>query len=297
MAPLRCRLAPLRLPPLFALWLLASAASAGDGGPASVPSAGAAPAGLGDFVESRSGLVFVRLPGGLLAGGTHAGREVKPFSLGKTEVTLAAYTRCVAAGACTEPGQETHCTWKTDLQDHPINCLEWEQARAFCAWARPAADQRGVGVGRERRRGAHLPLGQRRADDAILLEGEPRARGRAQRHLQGRRAPGGQLQARPPGPRGERVGVDRHGLRHRQGDPRRRLQLRRLSVPARGLSKLVPGDLPLQLPRRPLRPLRRRRDGRQHGGATGTPAPGRPHPARSQVDGPSFSLGDRPLVR
>ena len=135
MAPLRCRLAPLRLPPLFALWLLASAASAGDGGPASVPSAGAAPAGLGDFVESRSGLVFVRLPGGLLAGGTHAGREVKPFSLGKTEVTLAAYTRCVAAGACTEPGQETHCTWKTDLQDHPINCLEWEQARAFCAWA------------------------------------------------------------------------------------------------------------------------------------------------------------------
>lgn len=113
-------------------------------------------------VEPKSGLELVWQPGGAFHAGceprdkgcTEAekpGREatVAPFWLGKTQVTAVAYERCVAAKACT-PAQKNKwgyvtCTAsKKRAKDHPVNCVDWQQAGAFCAWmgARlPTADE------------------------------------------------------------------------------------------------------------------------------------------------------------
>ncbi|MBI2394617.1 MAG: SUMF1/EgtB/PvdO family nonheme iron enzyme [Deltaproteobacteria bacterium] len=59
---------------------------------------------------------------------------------GRTEVTVAAYARCVAKGACTEPDAYDEkarqwCNWKrAGRDDDPINCVDHAQAAAYCAF-------------------------------------------------------------------------------------------------------------------------------------------------------------------
>jgi len=89
----------------------------------------------------RSGMISV--PGGQFYLGQEKGGEpghlvtVKAFETDRTEVTLASYGECVAAGKC-EPGGSTWaaCNWpgRSDKPQHPINCVTWEQANAYCAW-------------------------------------------------------------------------------------------------------------------------------------------------------------------
>jgi len=58
------------------------------------------------------------------------------FWMDATEVTVAAYKKCVVAGKCSTPKTGGSCTWSTAEKDqHPVNCVDWDQARAFCAWA------------------------------------------------------------------------------------------------------------------------------------------------------------------
>ena len=52
---------------------------------------------------------------------------VQPFCLDKTEVTVAAYGKCSACGAAGNCNQG-----KADRQNHPINCVDWMQAVAYC---------------------------------------------------------------------------------------------------------------------------------------------------------------------
>jgi formylglycine-generating enzyme required for sulfatase activity len=66
------------------------------------------------------------------------GRRItlREFKIDKTEVTVSAYEACVLAGACREPGSDGPCNWgKSGREAHPINCVNWYQARAYCAWA------------------------------------------------------------------------------------------------------------------------------------------------------------------
>ena len=58
------------------------------------------------------------------------------FSISQTEVTTAQYGRCVKKKACSVPGGgRTHCTWgKKNAKNHPVNCVSWQQARAYCVW-------------------------------------------------------------------------------------------------------------------------------------------------------------------
>ncbi|MBW2704566.1 MAG: SUMF1/EgtB/PvdO family nonheme iron enzyme [Deltaproteobacteria bacterium] len=57
----------------------------------------------------------------------------------KSEVTVAQYRACVKAGKCSEPktkSDDKYCNWgNTDRDQHPINCVDWNQATAFCEWA------------------------------------------------------------------------------------------------------------------------------------------------------------------
>ena len=73
------------------------------------------------------------------------GRQVfvGDFKIDKTEVTVAAYQRCINAKACTPPPTinssdlVSTCYWFLDISeraDYPINCVSWDQAKAFCEW-------------------------------------------------------------------------------------------------------------------------------------------------------------------
>ena len=66
-------------------------------------------------------------PGGL--------RELPAFSIDRSEVTLAAYRDCVDAERCSEPDRGEGCNWgETGRERHPVNCVDWDQATAYCAW-------------------------------------------------------------------------------------------------------------------------------------------------------------------
>jgi formylglycine-generating enzyme required for sulfatase activity len=62
--------------------------------------------------------------------------DVAAFEMDETEVTVAAYKACVDAGKCTAPNTDGLCNWgKPDRDRHPVNCVDWEQSKAFCEWA------------------------------------------------------------------------------------------------------------------------------------------------------------------
>jgi formylglycine-generating enzyme required for sulfatase activity len=62
--------------------------------------------------------------------------QVSAFQIDKTEVTVSAYRRCVQAGACSAPATGGSCNWGQEGRgQHPVNCIDWEQARTYCTWA------------------------------------------------------------------------------------------------------------------------------------------------------------------
>jgi formylglycine-generating enzyme required for sulfatase activity len=77
---------------------------------------------------------------------------VGPFQMDPTEVTVAQYRACVLAGACVAENlvssgysrysayyakwSEEACNYDKPKRDpHPMNCVDWQQATNFCAWA------------------------------------------------------------------------------------------------------------------------------------------------------------------
>ncbi len=63
--------------------------------------------------------------------------DLAAFELDLTEVTVTAYDACVKYGHCSEPLKGSFCNWGVeDRRDHPINCVTFEQASAFCGWAK-----------------------------------------------------------------------------------------------------------------------------------------------------------------
>lgn len=115
-------------------------------GVASGPELGAESAAVGAKPE----LPFVAIRGGPFTfvcpendvrceGGEPKSRPVTvaDFQLAKTEVTVAQYAACVAAGACIAPETgTTRCTWGKGkaFENHPVNCVDSRAAAAFCGW-------------------------------------------------------------------------------------------------------------------------------------------------------------------
>lgn len=58
--------------------------------------------------------------------------ELDAYRIGRTEVTQRAYAGCVEAGDCQEPS----CNFDpAGHAGHPVACVTWEQAGAYCRWA------------------------------------------------------------------------------------------------------------------------------------------------------------------
>lgn len=105
------------------------------GGDASGPVASSAPEGM---VEIPAGIF--RMGGGP----AYSLPEERPqhevavarFYIDLTEVTTAAYKKCVAGGKCKPTHTTTFCNEPhTDRDDHPINCVDWLMADAYCTAA------------------------------------------------------------------------------------------------------------------------------------------------------------------
>jgi formylglycine-generating enzyme required for sulfatase activity len=64
--------------------------------------------------------------------------ELAPFVVDRHEVTVADYRVCVNDGACNVDGltfDVLGCNWnEAGRAEHPINCVSWAQADAYCRW-------------------------------------------------------------------------------------------------------------------------------------------------------------------
>jgi formylglycine-generating enzyme required for sulfatase activity len=72
---------------------------------------------------------------------------IAPFCLDKTEVTVAAFERCVVAGTCSAPKPyDVASAWKWQALCnykhpegralHPVNCVKWMQASTYCGFVK-----------------------------------------------------------------------------------------------------------------------------------------------------------------
>jgi sulfatase modifying factor 1 len=99
------------------------------------------------FRRMRIGIEMISIKGGSFMMGSEDGEidekpvhsvVVKDFYMSKTEVTVGQYRKCVDAGECSEPRDKNdnkYCNWGySDREDHPINCVDWKQARTFAKW-------------------------------------------------------------------------------------------------------------------------------------------------------------------
>ena len=59
----------------------------------------------------------------------------RAYCLDETEVTVAAYARCVDAGKCALPFLADQFATYPRFPDKPVNMVSWEKARAYCEWA------------------------------------------------------------------------------------------------------------------------------------------------------------------
>ena len=85
---------------------------------------------------------MVLIPAGsfMMGDADTASRDAQPshmvtlsaFCIDLTEVTVAAWRGCTSAG-CTAPAAGGYCNWgMTGRETHPINCVDWNQSRAYC---------------------------------------------------------------------------------------------------------------------------------------------------------------------
>lgn len=117
---------------------------AGHGGASAAGPRVPGAAGLGAQAASTE-LAWVAVEGGSYSVGPPPGEPadepqrrvpVAGFLLTRHEVTVAQYRACVAAGGCAAPAAREGCNWgRKGRDDHPMNCVDWNEASAFAAWA------------------------------------------------------------------------------------------------------------------------------------------------------------------
>ena len=92
--------------------------------------------------NKRAGMI--EIPGGGFEMGTNTGLsdeqpphlvDLATFWIDSVEVATAQYRFCEGDGVCTQAGQFGCNAGRSDHENHPINCVTWEQANTFCTWA------------------------------------------------------------------------------------------------------------------------------------------------------------------
>lgn len=87
---------------------------------------------------------MVEVPAGVFEMGSEAFPDEGPiryvqvdrFWMDEREVTVVEYAVCVDDGACSDPGTSSGCNWTiAGRATHPVNCVDWYQAQAYCDWA------------------------------------------------------------------------------------------------------------------------------------------------------------------
>jgi uncharacterized protein len=59
--------------------------------------------------------------------------QLNSFYMDHTEVTVAAYKRCVDSGRCSRPKTGRYCNYNVSgKRSHPVNCVSHSQARTYC---------------------------------------------------------------------------------------------------------------------------------------------------------------------
>ena len=82
---------------------------------------------------------MILIPGGTYQMGGSGGDaiHVQRFWLDRTEVTVRAYLSCVDTRRCSAPERYDAFCNAADAEhkgDHPVNCVTWRQANAYCTW-------------------------------------------------------------------------------------------------------------------------------------------------------------------
>jgi formylglycine-generating enzyme required for sulfatase activity len=153
---------------------------------------------VGSRGATAAGAEMIRLPGGTFRAGELTGprkdltvyHRLGPFLMDATEVTVAAYRECVRAGKC-KPAPTTvkwdgiaakeRETWapycngdRADRSDHPVNCVDWKQAAAYCAWAgkRLPSEEEWEWAARNAKAGTPYPWGDAPPGDRACWSGE-----------------------------------------------------------------------------------------------------------------------------
>jgi len=90
-------------------------------------------------------LIWISIPGGSYQMGSTSSSSEQPmhtvnvptFKMTKTEVTVSQYLACTQASGCSNPSTSCgYSNWGVSGRDsHPVNCVNWSQAVAFCTWA------------------------------------------------------------------------------------------------------------------------------------------------------------------
>lgn len=126
----------------------------------------------------------------LLAGGTYTMGDrrdtvtVEAFALDQTEVTVDAYTSCVASRECSDDhlhewsvddGQTLHpdaaCNYGVPgMGEHPMNCVDWRQASSYCRFQRKRlpTEEEWEWAARGGNDARQFPWGDEAPDDPLL---------------------------------------------------------------------------------------------------------------------------------
>jgi sulfatase modifying factor 1 len=114
-----------------------TAATSGTGPAPSSMASTASGAGVGAAACPAD---MIAVPAGQYAlASTKKEATVAAHCIDRTEVTVDAYAACVKSGKCTAPDAQDgdkhkSCNWqRADSDAHPINCVDYDQAAAFCA--------------------------------------------------------------------------------------------------------------------------------------------------------------------